>query len=199
MPQRILEIARDEIVLGWLPEEDVREMLAAGFLKPTDTFHTGDAPDRRPLSALDESAPSEGSTQWLRKAGVTALAVGTTLAGKALEAGEGIKSLVTGTKATLDAASRKVLEDALPAIRQRVAAQLELPAIQKARAKLRDEEFMQKVFGAVYDCLPKPVTRFVNETQFIQFCQQHRRELLGDAAPPANPPASAPTGEPGGI
>jgi hypothetical protein len=38
---------------------------------------------------------------------------------------------------------------------------------------------MRKTFGAVYDCLPKPVYRFVSEAAFIEFCMARRRKLLG--------------------
>jgi hypothetical protein len=37
---------------------------------------------------------------------------------------------------------------------------------------------MRKLFGATYDCLPKPVYRFVSEQAFIEFCMERRRELL---------------------
>jgi hypothetical protein len=48
-----------------------------------------------------------------------------------------------------------------------------------AQAALRDDEFMRKVFGATYDCLPRPVRRFMTEPAFIQFCLERRWELLG--------------------
>ena len=44
---------------------------------------------------------------------------------------------------------------------------------------LRDDELLRKVFGAVYDTLPKPVRRFVGEETFIEFCFKHRQRLLG--------------------
>lgn len=49
---------------------------------------------------------------------------------------------------------------------------------------VQDDEFMRKTFGAVYDCLPKPVCRFIGEERFIAFCLEHRRRLVApnDAA-----------------
>ena len=45
-----------------------------------------------------------------------------------------------------------------------------------------------KVFGAAYDCLPKPVSRFVPEQQFIAFCMKHRAQLLQrDSSEPGKP------------
>jgi hypothetical protein len=46
------------------------------------------------------------------------------------------------------------------------------------QAALKDEEFLRKLFGAVYDCLPKPAKRFVSEPAFLEFCFKHQRKLL---------------------
>jgi hypothetical protein len=37
---------------------------------------------------------------------------------------------------------------------------------------------MRKLFGAAYDCLPRPVQRFVGEEKFVNFCMQRRQKLL---------------------
>jgi hypothetical protein len=52
-------------------------------------------------------------------------------------------------------------------------------SLTRAQAAMRDDEFMRKLFGATYDCLPKPVYRFVKEEAFIQFCMERRGKLLG--------------------
>jgi hypothetical protein len=50
---------------------------------------------------------------------------------------------------------------------------------------LRDEVFLRKLFGAVYDTLPKPIYRFVSEEAFLTFCFKHQRRLLPPQPPPA--------------
>jgi hypothetical protein len=61
------------------------------------------------------------------------------------------------------------------------------------QAAIRDEAVLRKVFGALYDCLPAPVRRFVPEGAFVNFCMDHRLRLFANAvAPVAAKPADVP-------
>jgi len=70
-----------------------------------------------------------------------------------------------------------MLEDFLPRLRGLVT-----PAFKRtmlsAEAALRDEVLLRKLFGAVYDVLPRPVRRFICEERFVEFCLQHKQRLL---------------------
>jgi hypothetical protein len=67
----------------------------------------------------------------------------------------------------------------MPQIRKLVTQQMVKSSVTRVRTAVHDNEFMRKVFGATYDCLPKPVHRFVTETAFIEYCTKHRQKILG--------------------
>ncbi|MBI3415609.1 MAG: hypothetical protein HY043_09875 [Verrucomicrobia bacterium] len=79
------------------------------------------------------------------------------------------------------AASNRMLEDFIPALRSLVGTAL-AKSSQTVEAALRDEALLRKVFGAVYDLLPKPVRRFVSEEVFVEFCLGHRQRLLNKSS-----------------
>jgi hypothetical protein len=206
----VIQITRENLSLGSLSVGETLELLRLGFFQETDCYSQEGMAKRHPLAALaeltleeDSSGPNIGggpingpapAGSWLGRtrhsvtnaAGVVATSVGG-LASR-------LKSLAAETPSVVSQATNKVLEGYLPQIRlavQKVVASRPVAALQ---AGARNDEVMRKTFGAVYDCLPKPVCRFVDEERFIQFCLKHRTRLTGaesGAAPtdPSSPPS----------
>lgn len=193
MATRQIEISREGMVLGSLPEAEARELLTAGFLKPTDQFREETGTESRPLCDL-VAVPSrpENSASWLAKAKDSIVSAGSTVAGTAGELASHAWRLTRATQSKAVEIPERLLSGFLPQIQGIINDLLETKPFQAIRNGVRDDDLMQKVFGATYDCLPKPVCRFVSETQFIAFCMKHRRQLLGDAdqAVPKLPPPS---------
>ena len=192
MAARLIEISRDSVVLGTLPETEARELLAAGFLKPTDQFRAETGTDLQPLSGLVSPAVEERNTSWLAKAKDSLVSAGSSVADTAGEFASQAWRLTRATQSKAVEIPDRLLSAFLPQIQGILNGLLETKPFQAIRNGVRDDDLMQKVFGATYDCLPKPVCRFVSETQFIAFCMKHRRQLLGDAdqAVPKLPPPS---------
>jgi hypothetical protein len=159
-----------------LGDHEARELLEAGFLRPTDEFWIEHPNQRQPLAALLEQAP-ERRTNWLARAKASVTSVGQTAQSRAARVTASLSSLARKQPATAKASVTLVLEGYLPQVRKTVN---EKPStmVGSTRAALQDETFLRKLFGAVYDCLPKPVYRFVNEATFVEFCLRHRRRLL---------------------
>ena len=95
-----------------------------------------------------------------------------------------------------DAPAVKLLLEHGETIRNRLQAIAASEAVDRIQAANRDEEFLTKIFGAAYDCLPRPVCRFVTEAQFTEFCRRHHRRWLAPTVPeppqlkPQNPSPS---------
>jgi hypothetical protein len=134
--------------------------------------------DWKPLSRFEPEMASLPplTPDQLRRA---VAAAANSIAAHAGAVGRKLRSLAQAKGVSVDAASRRLLEDYVPRIRQELAKQLAQGAVQ-ARTALEDEAALRKVFGAIYDCLPKPVCRFVSEQQFIEFCVERKRLLAGE-------------------
>ncbi len=171
-----LHIARDGIELGELLASDACELLAAGFLRPSDEYWNEGDSTRRRLSELPPPV-SDAETSLIARVKSSATAIGETVRAQAANAAETLSGLARRNTAAVREASERMLEDYLPALRQQIVQRIELP-VQTTKSALQDEAFVRKLFGAVYDCLPKPVYRFVGEAAFIEFCLKHRRKLL---------------------
>ena len=183
MAARLIEISRDGVVLGRLPETEARELLAAGFLKPTDHFCAEAGTDLQPLSELvSPSTAAERNTSWLAKAKESLVSASSSVADTAGEFASQAWRLTRATQSKAVEIPDRLLSAFLPQIQGILNGLLETKPFQAVRNGVRDDDLMQKVFGATYDCLPKPVCRFVSETQFIAFCMKHRSQLLGDPA-----------------
>ena len=169
-----IHIAREGVKLGLVDPAEVRALLDAGFLKPTDDFWRAGMKDWRPLSEMGAELSREssgGSSNWN---------VGERLRSVAGNAGKLAQKLKEAAKSGSDSVAKarsRALEDYLPQLQLLVATRLERAAV-RADAALKDDELMKKVFGAVFDCLPKPITRFVAEDQFVQFCMKHKESLV---------------------
>lgn len=169
-------IAREGMELGMLSAGDAGELLAAGFLQPSDEFWTDLDPTRRPLKELLQPV-SKKDTSWLVRARNSAIAVGGAVREQASSAAGKLSNFALRNKAAVATATDRMLEDYLPTLRQQIAERLQ-KSVHTTKSAVHDEVFMRKLFGALYDCLPKPVYRFVKEEAFIQFCMKHRQKLL---------------------
>ncbi len=151
-------------------------------------------PSAELAKASPEPAPSR-SGSWLEQTRQS-LSAATNAAGSAAAAGVGavsnaagvvagrLRSLAGDAPSAVSKSTQSLLEGFLPQIRTAMSKALakagdaNTRALEAVRAGVRDDDFMRKTFGAVYDCLPKPVCRFVNEEKFIAFCLEHRKRLL---------------------
>ena len=88
-----------------------------------------------------------------------------------------VSKTILGGPSLVSAVMTKVLDDYAPTLRERIATQM-AATVQTTQDALRDEVFLRKLFGAVHDCLPRPVHRFVSEHVFIEYCLKHRNKLL---------------------
>jgi hypothetical protein len=177
---RKLHIARGEVELGTLTEAETFELLDAGFLLSTDVFWTAGMEDWKLLAELKPQSTGPTNSAGLVKLARQQIAVaGGAFSSEAARLKHKLKSVADGGKARLTESTSRTLEAFLPQIQKLVSHQLVSQSAAHAQAALRDDEFMRKVFGATYDCLPRPVRRFVTEPAFIQFCLERRWELLG--------------------
>jgi len=177
-----IQVLRDGEVLGSLPKEDVLELLRLGFFRPDDHYSSAEMIASRPLSELASSIEEERLDQqssWLERARQTVADTTNSLAHSARETAGRLRSLATGTPPALTRATNKFLEGYLPQIRTAVSRVTAIRPMQALRVGVQDEEVMRKTFGAVYDCLPRPVCRFISEERFITFCLERRNGLLG--------------------
>lgn len=175
-----------------MPLSEVQALLATGLLRPTDEFWMPGQAAWRPLTELPAvDVPSGNVFAHAREslAGATAFLhkSAETLASRVSKGFE-------GRQQQLGAAANRVLEDYLPTVQSAV----DKAVAQSTRgleAAARDDVFLRKLFGAVYDLLPRPVCRFVAEEAFIQFCFAHRERLLQSKT--ADKPATSGTPESG--
>ena len=169
-------ISRQGLELGRLSVCEAPDLLRAGFLLPTDECWTHASAERRPLTELN-TLPAGERPGWLKRAKTSVVMT----TGAAIEQVGHITGKVSrsirGGQSLIGTVTTKVLEDYAGKLRELVATQMKA-SVQSARAALKDEKFLRKLFGAVYDCLPKPVYRFVSEHAFIEYCLKHRRKLL---------------------
>lgn len=183
-PDDLICISRQGLDLGELPVRDATELLRVEFLLPADEFWTATNPERHLLSELD-NVPSAASPGWLQRAKTSVVTATGAVVQGAGHITSKVSATIRGGPTLIGAVATKVLEDYAPTLRERIAAQMKA-TVQTTQAALRDEVFLRKLFGAVYDCLPKPVYRFVSERAFIEYCFKHRRKLLDDRAVPVD-------------
>ncbi len=171
-----LHILRDGQELGVLPAAEALELLQAGFLRGTDEFWTESPGVRQPLTRLLEAKDSS-RPDWLARAQSSVSSAGRAIQARALDLTGKVSALARGRKAALAASTARALEGYLPRLRELTTESLGKMA-RSADSALHDEVFLRKLFGAVYDCLPKAVGRFVSEIAFVEFCLKHRQWLL---------------------
>jgi predicted CoA-binding protein len=103
---------------------------------------------------------------------------GQTVVGEARQLTTKLKGLVGRGQDQLTLSSGQMLAAFTPQLQKLVAHQLVQKPIGSVQIALRNEKFMRTFFGALYDCLPRPVCRFVSEPAFIQFCLEQRETLF---------------------
>jgi len=174
-----IHVARGESALGVMSLSEVRALLAAGLFQPTDLFWTAGQADWQPLSQLPPAAtPGATATSGIRDSLLSATTFFKRTAESAVNA---VTSTVGAQRENLIAAREHVLEDYVPKLQGTVNRVL-AESSRSVDSALRDDVFLRKLFGAVYDLLPRPVCRFVGEEDFIQFCFKHRQRLLRTTA-----------------
>lgn len=201
----LVEITRDGIVLGHLPSSEALELLAVGFLRPNDQCRLEGRAElvslnelARTAAPVSPSAPgvSPPSRPWLGKAKSSVASAAHAVTGAAGQVAARLKSLTTTTFHTTAQATNLILTGYLPQLRQLLAQLPESRPIVSIRRGIRDEALMRKVFGALYDCLPRPVCRFVPEERFVRFCLDNHAKLLKTDSPntpdPPHPPILPP-------
>jgi hypothetical protein len=182
MRSRDIHIARDEEELGRFTTEEVTELLVAGFFRSSDRYWMPGMIDWLPIGEVFSPAKEKA---------VPALAalhrrLGETSASLAANVSRVVKHVKVGATQTGQAVSKtkeRLLEKQLPAFQKLLADQLKDKPLAAAKSALHNEEVMRKAFGALYDCLPKPVCRFISEDAFIRFCLEHRERLLKSPTP----------------
>jgi len=193
----ILEISRDDIVLGRLRRTEAIELLRVGFLKPSDQYHSEGDAELRPLNdLLQPSIPDAPSgivaasarrTPWLGKAKSSVSTAAGAVTGAAGQVGARLRTLTATALGKARHASNLILQGYIPQLRRLLEQLPETRPVAAVRRGIRDEALMRKVFGALYDCLPKPVCRFIPEQRFVQFCMDNQSKLLrrdSDQTPP---------------
>jgi len=159
----------------------VRELLREGFLLPSDLYWTEGMEDWEELRKL-ELGTEHRSIALMELARQKVSTTSQAAAAQASKLTHRMRSLAARGKGQLTDSTSRLLDSFTPQIQKLVAHQLVKQSLTRVQTAMRDDEFMRKLFGATYDCLPKPVYRFVKEEAFIQFCMERRQKLLG---PPA--------------
>lgn len=177
---RELYIARGVTELGPLTEKEVRELLREGFLLPADLFWSRGMPDWEELGNLAfEASRSRGAAALVASAKQKVSSASKAATIQASKLTRKLKSLAGRGRSRLTDSTSHLLDPFTPQIQKLVSRELVRQSLTRVQAAVQEDEFMRKVFGATYDCLPKPVYRFVTEKAFIQFCMERRREILG--------------------
>ena len=173
-----VHIARLEKQLGPLTKQEASEMVRAGFLSTTDLFRPDGASEWKPLSELSAESESPPASAMERVQQLAASTSSSALS-HATQLAQKLKSAAIRGKSQLAESTSPLLESFLPQIRKLVENQIIDRPLTGVQATLKDDEFLGKVFGATYDCLPKPICRFVTEESLVHFCMTRREELIG--------------------
>ncbi len=174
-----LHIIRNGQELGVLTANEARELLEVGFLKSTDEYSIGNCDEKSPLEALPNLVHQTPLGGIINRTVSTAASVGQLVHAQASDFARMVSETVQRKQSDLANSTVRALEDYLPQIRKIVSERMN-EMIGATGDALHDEALLSKVFGAAYDCLPKPICRFVNEKAFVEFCLKHKRHLLDE-------------------
>lgn len=171
-----LELRRGELLLGAVDSSDVPDLLAEGFLIITDEFKAPGSWRWRPLAELGRhlADSQSGIASRLR---MTATDVVDTVRESTVSTAASVSEAAGKAFRSAKATPGEVLELWMPKITSLTNRAL-AGASGTIQSFLTDEVFLRKLFGAVYDSLPKPAQRFVTEEDFIGFCLKHRARLV---------------------
>lgn len=179
MSEKII-VSRDKLELGALTKVEAQELLHAGFLKPTDVWRSEDSTKQFPLRELLPSPAAPAFSKVLKQ---KLTGAGQSLVDGATQVASKLKSAAGRGHGQLTLSSRQMLEAFVPQLQKLVSHQLLSQPVESIRGALGNEKFMRTFFGAIYDCLPKPVCRFVAEDAFVAFCMERREQLFKNASP----------------
>lgn len=119
MAAKLIEISRNGLAIGVLPESEARELLSAGFLKPDDQFRTDGSSELRPLVHLNQSpAPAAPDTSWLGKAKESLASAGTVVKDTAGEIASQARRLTQATQSKAAEIPERLLSGFIPPIRR---------------------------------------------------------------------------------
>lgn len=192
MSERWIHLARNGEPLGRVPIEELAELVDSGFLHPEDDYWETGMTDWRPIQMLPElRVQPDGTSVWKREAKNAMAEAAGLLARGTAKLAQGARSLAAQGSSRSHEATARLLTDYTPTVKDLARKLVETKPFLMANAALENDELMEKAFGAIYDQLPKAVSRFVAEDEFITFCLQKRRELIGP--PSAEGLAATPT------
>lgn len=171
-----LELRRGELLLGAVDSSDIPDLLAEGFLVITDEFKAPGSWRWRPLVELGRYL-ADSQSGFVDRLRTTATDIVETVRESAASSAASVSETAGKAFRTATATPTELLELWVPKISALTDGAL-AGASGTIQSFLADEPFLRKLFGAVYDSLPKPVQRFVTEEDFIGFCLKHRARLL---------------------
>jgi hypothetical protein len=198
MPSRRIHVARDEEELATFTPDEVSELLTSGFFKPADKYWMPGMSEWQPIGEVFGPPPaSPAPSSWLTTIGRHVVEGSSDVVARVGGLVQTVKAGAAGTAHSLSQTKQKILEEQLPNLQKLLAAQLKAKPLAAARRALQNDDLMRKTFGALYDCLPKPVYRFISEDAFVRFCLAHRERLLKPASRigPGSEPAALLPGE----
>lgn len=172
-----LHIARSGVELGLLSKAEIEDLLRVGFLQPTDECWADLDEHRPPLSSFGINPPEQGG-RWLNWVRVKIVTAGDAVRQQAGGVAAKMVTLAQTPRQVLPDAANRLLDDFAPRLRELTQSQLKVRVVDSTGKALRDEVFLRKLFGAIYDCPPKPIYRFVGEEAFIAYCLRNRRRFL---------------------
>lgn len=175
MEERRLEIARGAMILGTVPESDIPELLESGFLQPTDSVRAHETSSWIPLVSLDFTKGSKAEFSLS-----SVVPVAKSVLSSALGAARSLHQIALGQKGQLNEAAANALESFTPQIGKIVTSLADTAPFRVIKSGVQNDDFM-RFFGAAYDCLPRPVQRFVAEEVFVNFCMERREKFIAPA------------------
>ena len=191
MPEPLLHIARAGSAIGTFTLEEARELVDAGFLHGTDEGWIRGMDEWQPLQSI-LGQPGIPLADWRDKVIAGATAVSGVVGRSVGDFVKNVRARAAKGQSALTQAKTLALDHFLPQFQKRAAEYLRDKPVAFVKEAARNTEAARKVFGALYDCLPRPLCRFVSEPDFIAFCMEHRQRLLGQPAPPVPDPPPPP-------
>ena len=165
--------------MGTFTSDEVNELLTGGFLKSADKYRMPGLSDWQLIGELFKAPEvSHAPSSWLTTVRRQVFARSSDVVARVGELVQTVKDGAAEGGQSLSNARQKMLEEQLPHLQKLLAAQLKDKPLTAARSALQNDDLMRKAFGALYDCLPRPVCRFIAEEAFVRFCLQHRERLL---------------------
>ena len=193
MPEPSIQVAREGIEFGTFSLSDCEELIDSGFFLGTDDAWCPDLPGWQPLDQTIVRVKAS-SADWRDK-----VVAGATMLSRVFGRNAGrfvaqVKAQAGQRMDTVSETKRLALEQFLPQLQKFLALQFQDKPAAVVQAAIRDETVLRRVFGALYDCLPAPVRRFVPAGAFVSFCMDHRLRLFANAVAPvktSEPPTRA--------